>query len=159
MADPLNPKLDNDGMYELISRRYPSLTPEKIYQLGLLAGYDLTPPASKASSNSPTIGSLDETTIEVEGMRDESNPNKPSNPAPTKSSAEMPNESTKKPSVPLKIRDSFRDVTDEHFGETLTIIGAQRPRQRQAGEQGRAHVPRPGDGVDDRGPRSRPTAA
>jgi hypothetical protein len=51
VPDPLNPKLDNDGLYALILRQYPNLTPEDIFQLGQLAGYDLTPPKSEASTN------------------------------------------------------------------------------------------------------------
>jgi len=51
MPDPVNPKLDNDSLYELISKPSPSLTPEVIYWLGQLAGYDLTPPQSDGSAN------------------------------------------------------------------------------------------------------------
>jgi len=54
VPDPLNPKLDNDGLYALIVQRYPSLTAEEIYWLGQLAGYDLTPPKPEASTNSAT---------------------------------------------------------------------------------------------------------
>ena len=43
MPDPLNPKLDNDGLYALILQQYPNLAPEEIYWLGQLAGYDLPP--------------------------------------------------------------------------------------------------------------------
>ena len=57
MPDPLNPKLDNDSLYELISQQYPSLTPEQIRHLGNLAGYDLTVPESKpASPQAPSSG-------------------------------------------------------------------------------------------------------
>jgi hypothetical protein len=51
VPDPLNPKQSLEELYELISRRFPNLTPEEISQLGRLAGFDLTPPPSKASTS------------------------------------------------------------------------------------------------------------
>ena len=46
MVDPLNPRLDNEGLLEQISKQYPNLTREEIIELAEAFGFDLTPSPS-----------------------------------------------------------------------------------------------------------------